>query len=172
MNSHLPTCRVLIWSSTKRSIHQDHKRQSLLISDKKSKVNSLTVVECGLRLKYLAETVDRFYICYPKLPWLPSCCSPVLVLVAKVTMDVLNCSMRAHRKNKQSHLACGVLYWYIHSGSDEAPGFVALNYILSSVSGESVDLYIIWTLCYVVTPRLTTLPPVARIEHLLDEQAP
>ena len=54
--------------------------------------------------------------------------------------------MRAHWKNKQSYVACGLLYWYIHSGSDEAPGFLvflALSSILSPVPGESGDLYII-----------------------------
>ena len=79
------------------------------------------------------------------------------------------------KKNTQSHLTCGVLYWYIHSGSDEEPGFLvflALSSILSPVSGESGDLYIIRTLSYVVTPRLAILPPVARIEYLLDEQLP
>lgn len=51
--------------------------------------------------------------------------------------------------SKQLHLTCGVLYWYIHSGSDEEPGFLvflALSTILfpvSGESGESGDLYII-----------------------------
>ena len=57
--------------------------------------------------------------------------------------------------------------------SDDATGFgfIALSYILSSVSGEIVDLHIIWALCYVSTSRLTTLPAVCQNRYLLDEHS-
>ena len=130
----------------------------------------------SLCLKYLVEAVDRFYVASTvyglrKLPWLRSCSSPVLLLIAKGKL-VSNHSMKLNRKILQPHLFCGVLYAYIRSD------FWWCNWIwlysselLSSVSGEIVDLHIIWALCYVSTSRLTTLAAVCQNRYLLDEHS-
>ena len=92
---------------------------AFLIPDKKSTTNSLALVNVSLCLKYLVEAVDRFYVASTvyglrKLPWLRSCSSPVLLLIAKGKL-VSNHSMKLNRKILQPHLFCGVLYAYIRS---------------------------------------------------------